>query len=77
MFHVWEWFIDLNAARNNQSGFNGAVYSGIQFSEIKAYFELFDISYNYLEIELLKGIDALYVRIMNSDCKSLEEWKNN
>ena len=61
MEFVWSAFLSLNAAR-------GQGYSGpmpISFSEISAWKELTGNQLSTWEVEAIKKIDSLYVRIIN------------
>lgn len=59
--YLWQHFLSLNTARG--SGMNGPL--PISFSEIKAWSDLTATPVNPLEVEILKKIDNLYVRIAN------------
>lgn len=52
-FQVWKWFIDLHNAR----GSNGFGVNPINYTEIKAYFDLIDIKPEDWEVTLIKLFD--------------------
>tara|TARA_R110000868_G_scaffold22246_2_gene91350 strand:- start:2813 stop:3007 length:195 start_codon:yes stop_codon:yes gene_type:complete len=59
--HVWSAFISLSSSRG--SGFSGP--APITFEQIKAWKELTETSIEPWEIEAIKRIDLLYLRVTN------------
>lgn len=65
--HVWKWFCDLHTSRS----FNGFGPNPLNYTEIKNYFDLIDISPEEWELKLIKKFD---MEAMDSISK---EMKNN
>lgn len=57
ILYLWEWFLELNAARQN----NGMAISPISYSEIKAWIEVMQITISPFEISVIKALDNLFV----------------
>ena len=55
MFHVWNYFIDLNNVRSS----NGFGVNPISFTEMKSYFDLYEIVPFQYEIEAIKRLDQI------------------
>lgn len=55
MFHVWNYFIDLNNVRSS----NGFGVNSISFTEMKSYFDLYEIVPFQYEIEAIKRLDQI------------------
>lgn len=63
MLHVWSAFLSLNGTRS--AGFSGPL--PISYSEMKSWMEL---TGNYLspwEVEAIKKLDAVYMKVVNKD----------
>lgn len=54
MMEVWDWFLELNNTRSSGMG-----VSPITFTEIKSYFDLYNIDATVTEIQLIKMIDNI------------------
>lgn len=61
--HVWGWFLDLNAQRND--------IDSISWSDIHAYFLLKNQSPNDWDLELISKLDRQYLEIMSSDAQEI------
>jgi hypothetical protein len=62
MVHIWNHFIDLSTGRtSSMSGPNP-----ISFTEIKSWSELTDTPINSRDIQAIKRLDSIYLRVMNS-----------
>ena len=59
--YVWSAFISLNSART--VGFNGP--NPISYPDILAWKELTGNSISFWEIEAIKNLDAVYMRVSN------------
>lgn len=68
MHLVWNYFIDLNSTR----GSNGFGVNPITFTEMKSYFDLYDISPLFYEVELIKKLDRVAL-----DCFHKQQEKEN
>jgi hypothetical protein len=53
-YAAWRWFTDLHNARST----NGFSINPISYSDMKAYFDLFDIVPEVWELELIKKFDS-------------------
>ena len=62
LLYLWEWFIDLGNAR--PQGYAGP--APISFSEIKAWSELMGIKLSGWEVEALKDLDIIYIRVVSN-----------
>ena len=63
MVYVWKYFMDLNNKRLN----TGYGYLPLQYSEIKAYFDLNSIDYSVLEVYLIDILDGITLRHYNEE----------
>jgi len=59
--HIWSAFISLSTGRT--AGFNGP--NPITFEQIKAWKELTGQPLSPRDVEAIKSLDAVYVRVMN------------
>lgn len=60
--HVWTMFLELSATRSQ--GFSGP--NAITYSEIKSWSELTDTPVGPLEVNAIKSLDRVYLRITYS-----------
>lgn len=56
-------FIDLHSSR----GSNGFGINPISYQEIKAYSDLYSLPLDIWEIELIKGIDRVYMKVQSEE----------
>jgi hypothetical protein len=61
MLHVWSHFIELSSARTSGMGINP-----ISFTEIKSWSELTDTPVSSRDIQAIKKLDSVYLKVMNS-----------
>lgn len=66
---VWRWFIDLHNAR----GSNGFGVNPINYTEIKAYFDLMDILPEEWEVNLIKRFDNEALLAYAKEAKEAEK----
>jgi hypothetical protein len=59
--HLWSAFLFLNSGR--ASGFNGP--QGLSFSEIKAWSELTATPVSPVDVEIIKKLDSVFLRVAN------------
>ena len=59
--YLWHWFLDLDAAR----GSNGFGISPLSYVEIKAWSDLTRNTLAPWEIEAIKRLDAVRIRVVN------------
>lgn len=69
MKFVWMWFIELHNSRTS-SGFG---LNPIQYSEIKAYFELKGITPDEWEVQLIKRLDSIAMNHYAEEAKKEEQ----
>lgn len=69
MKFVWYWFIELHNSRTS-SGFG---LNPIQYSEIKAYFDLKNIVPEEWEVQLVKKLDAIALEHYAEEAKKAEK----
>lgn len=62
--HIFEWFEDLSYARFNYVGMDFA-FAPILQSEVQAYMQLHHITPHPDELKLLRGIDSIFLELMN------------
>ena len=63
----WEWYQSLSSARRYELSGEGGVYvNPIQWSEIDAWIRLNNIKPTPLDIQLLKVLDSIECRAINS-----------
>ena len=55
MKYVWKYYTDLNNKRTN----TGYGHLPIQYSEIKAYFDLYNIEYEPFEVYIIEVLDGV------------------
>lgn len=65
MKYIWKYFIDLDRKRSN----TGYGPLALQYSEILAYFNLFNIDYESIEIEVLILMDDTAMAYYNEKIK--------
>ena len=63
--YIWKYFIDLDRKRSN----TGYGPLALQYSEILAYFNLFNIDYESIEIEILMLMDDTAMAYYNEKIK--------
>jgi hypothetical protein len=63
--YLWEWFLQLNAARQN----NGMAISPLSYSEILAWVTLMQVKISPFEITVIKALDNLFINHINSQNK--------
>ena len=61
MSSLWSAFLSLNSGRT--AGFNGP--QGLSFTEIKAWSELTDTLLSPLDVETIKKLDQVYLKVAN------------
>lgn len=54
--HIWIWFLELNATRQNGMGVNP-----ISFTEIKSWIDVTEKSISQFELKALRAIDQAYL----------------
>jgi len=59
--NIWSAFIDLSSTRGQ--GFSGPLH--ITYNEIKAYMELTGTELRPWEVEVIKGLDRVYMKVAN------------
>ena len=59
--HVWEWFLDLSAARRG--------YDPLSYTEIGAFFAAIKVDPDPLEIEVLRVLDNEWILIKADSLK--------
>lgn len=69
MVFVWTYFIELH---NNRTS-NGFGVNPIQFSEIKAYFELMGIEPDDWEVSVIKKLDNVALKQYAEEAKKQQE----
>jgi hypothetical protein len=62
MREYWEIFLTLNSTRT--AGFSGV--NPLSFQEMKNYCDLSGISLSLKDIDIIKRLDGVYMRVMNS-----------
>lgn len=65
MKYVWKYYTDLNTKRTN----TGYGYLPIQYSEIKAYFDLYQIEYEPFEVYLIEILDGVTMQHYNEEAE--------
>jgi len=55
--HVWQWFLELNAARTG----NGYGPNPITYSEIRAWMVLKGVAVRAFEVDLIRALDTAYL----------------
>lgn len=65
MKYIWKYFTDLNKKRTG----TGYGPLSIQYSEILAYFTLFNIEYDPIEVQLIMLVDDIAVEYFNEEIK--------
>lgn len=63
MRYVWKYFTDLSSKRLN----TGYGYLPLQYSEIKAYFELYNIHYEPFEVYIIEILDGITMQYYNEE----------
>lgn len=71
MQYVWKYFRDLNARRTG----NGFGPMPLQYSEMLAYFQLYNISYEPIEIQLIELLDDVAMQYYTKEIQK-EQAKN-
>ena len=61
LLYVWQSFIELSQAR--QAGLNGP--SSLTYTDIKAWSELTGNELSPVDVEIIKKLDTLYLKVMN------------
>lgn len=69
MEQVWYWFVSLNNARSS----NGFGVNPIQYSEMKAYFDLINVEPEEWEVNTIKQLDIVAMQIFADQQKREQE----
>jgi len=73
MQYIWKYFLDLNRKRLN----NGYGALPITYTEILAYFSLYKIEYDEMEVEILNILDSIAMEYFAEQAeKDLNKTKN-
>lgn len=73
MIFIWKYFMDLNSKRQN----TGYGFLPLTYSEIKAYYDLFDLPYDSFEVQIICLLDSVAMQYYNEEAeKKQQELKN-
>lgn len=61
LLYIWQTFVSISACR--QSGFSGPL--AISYTEIKSWSELTGNDLTPLDVDILRKLDALYLKVIN------------
>lgn len=57
-YHIWKWFIDLDSSRSS----NGFGIDPINYADVLAYFNLYDIEPMDYELQAIKKLDSIAIK---------------
>lgn len=57
-YYIWKWFIDLDSSRSS----NGFGIDPINYADVLAYFNLYDIEPMDYELQAIKKLDSIAIK---------------